>query len=71
MLIYLIEQIPRTKTTSLAYLYDKNKQTNKKRNKTYAGLISQAQQSTGRKEVVGLIHKAAKFLNRFDQYNMM
>ena len=67
MLIYLIEQIPRTKTTSLAYLYDKNKQTNKKRNKTYAGLISQAQQSTGRKEVVGLLKKAAIIMSKSEE----
>ena len=32
----------------------------KKLNKKYADLMRQAQQATGRKEAVGLIHKAAK-----------
>tara|TARA_B100000989_G_C19503448_1_gene455344 strand:- start:3 stop:110 length:108 start_codon:yes stop_codon:yes gene_type:complete len=27
--------------------------------------------ATGRKEAVGLIHKAAKLKNKFDQYEMM
>ena len=29
--------------------------------------MRQAQQATGRKEAVGLIHKAAKLKNKFDQ----
>ena len=39
--------------------------------KKYAELMHQAQQATGRKEVVGLLHKAAKLKNKFDQYEMM
>ena len=34
--------------------------------KNYAELIHQAQQATGRKEVVGLLHKAAKLKTKFD-----
>ena len=43
----------------------------KKLNKKYADLMRQAQQATGRKEAVVLIHKAAKLKNKFDQYEMM
>ena len=43
----------------------------KKLNKKYADLMRQAQQATGRKEAFGLIHKAAKLKNKFDQYEMM
>ena len=43
----------------------------KKLNKKYAELMRQAQQGTGRKEVVGLIHKAAKLKSKFDSYEMM
>jgi hypothetical protein len=43
----------------------------KKLNKKYADLMRQAQQATGRKEAVGLIHKAAKLKTKFDQYEMM
>ena len=39
--------------------------------KKYAELIQQAQQATGRKEAVGLIHKAAKLKTKFDNYEMM
>ena len=39
--------------------------------KKYAELMHQAQQATGRKETVGLLHKAAKLKNKFDQYEMM
>ena len=39
--------------------------------KKYAELIHQVQQSTGRKEAVGLLHKAAKLKNKFDSYEMM
>ena len=39
--------------------------------KKYAELIHQAQQATGRKEDVGLIHKAAKLKSKFDSYEMM
>ena len=39
--------------------------------KKYAELMEQAQQATGRKEAVGLIRKAAKLKNKFDQYEMM
>ena len=38
--------------------------------KKYAELIHQAQKATGRKEAVGLIHKAAKLKNKFDNYEM-
>ena len=34
----------------------------------YAELIHQAQQATGRKEAVRLIHKAAKLKTKFDNY---
>ena len=43
----------------------------KKLNKKYADLMPKAQQATGRKEAVGLIHKAAKLTSKFDQYEMM
>ena len=43
----------------------------KKIAKKYADLIHEAQQATGRKEAVGLIHKAAKLKNKFDSYEMM
>ena len=43
----------------------------KKLNKKYADLMRLAQQATGRKEAVRLIHKAAKLKNKFDQYEMM
>ena len=43
-----------------------NKQTNEKTKKKYADLMRQAQIATGRKEAVGLIHKAAKLKNKFD-----
>ena len=39
--------------------------------KKYAELINQAQQATGRKEAVGLLHKAAKLKNKFDSCDMM
>ena len=37
----------------------------------YADLIQQAQQATGRKEAVVLIHKTAKLKTKFDNYEMM
>ena len=37
----------------------------KKIEKKYADLMHQAQQATGRKEAVGLIHKAAKLKTKF------
>ena len=43
----------------------------KKLNKKYAELMCKAQQASGRKEAVGLIHKAAKLKSKFDQYEMM
>ena len=43
----------------------------KKLNKKYADLMRQAQQATGRKEAVRLIHKAAKLKIKFDSYEMM
>jgi len=43
----------------------------KKLNKRYAELMHQAQQATGRKEAVGLIHKAAKLKTKFENYEMM
>ena len=39
--------------------------------KKYADLMQQAQQATGRKEVVGLLHKAAKLKTKFDSYEMI
>ena len=39
--------------------------------KKYAELIHQVQQATGRKEAVGLLHKAAKLKNKFDSCEMM
>ena len=39
--------------------------------KKYAELIHQAQQATGRKEAVRLIHTAAKLKTKFDNYEMM
>ena len=39
--------------------------------KKYAELMHQAKQATGRKEAVGLLHKAAKLKNKFDSNEMM
>jgi len=39
--------------------------------KKYAELMHQVQHTTGRKEAVGLLHKAAKLKNKFDSYEMM
>ena len=39
--------------------------------KKYADLILQANNATGRKEAVALIHKAAKLKTKFDNYEMM
>ena len=39
--------------------------------KKYAEFMHQAQQAAGRKEAVGLLHKAAKLINKFDSYEMM
>ena len=38
----------------------------KKLTKKYAELLHQASIATGRKEAVGLFHKAAKLLNKLD-----
>ena len=43
----------------------------KKIKKKYADLMHQVQKATGRKEAVGLIHKAAKLKTKFDNYEMM
>ena len=39
--------------------------------KKYTKLMHQAQQATGRKEAVGLLHKAAKLKTKFDNYEMI
>ena len=39
--------------------------------KKYAELMHQAQQAAGRKETVGLLHKAAKIKNKFDSFEMI
>ena len=39
--------------------------------KKYAELMQKAQQANGRKEAVGLLHKAAKLKTKFDSYEMM
>ena len=39
----------------------------KKLNKKYADLLHQASIATGRKEAVGLLHKAAKLKTKFDK----
>ena len=39
--------------------------------KKYAELILLAQQAPGRKEAVGLIHKAAKLKTKFNNYEIM
>ena len=39
--------------------------------KKYADLMHQALQATGRKEAVGLIHKAAKLKTKLEDYEMM
>ena len=44
---------------------------NKKTIKKYTDLMHQAQQATGRKEAVGLIHKAAKLKTKFYRYEMI
>ena len=43
----------------------------KKLNKKYAELMHQAQQATGRKEAVGLLHKAAKVKTKIEKYELM
>ena len=43
----------------------------KKIKKKYTDLMLQALQATGRKEAVGLIHKAAKLKTKFDNYEMI
>ena len=43
----------------------------KKLSNEYSDLMKQAQQAAGRKEAVGLIHKAAKLKTKFDNYEMM
>ena len=39
--------------------------------KKYVELMHQAQQAAGRKEAVGLLHKAAKLKNKFNSYEMI
>ena len=39
--------------------------------KKYTELMHKAQQAPGRKEAVGLIHKAAKLKTKFAEYEMM
>ena len=39
--------------------------------KKYADLILQANNATGRKEAVGLIHKASKLKTKLDSYEMI
>ena len=39
--------------------------------KKYAELINQAQKASGRKEAVGLIHKAARLKNKFAENETM
>ena len=39
--------------------------------KKYSELVLLAQQATGRKEAVGLIHKATKLKTKFDNYEMI
>ena len=39
--------------------------------KKYAELINKAQLATGRKEAVGLIHKAAKLKTKLNEFEMM
>ena len=43
----------------------------KKLIKRYAELLHQASIATGRKEAVGLLHKAAKLKTKFDNYEIM
>tara|TARA_B100000212_G_scaffold146061_1_gene109708 strand:- start:161 stop:295 length:135 start_codon:yes stop_codon:yes gene_type:complete len=43
----------------------------KKLNTKYKELMHLAQQATGRKEAVGLIHQAAKLKTKFDSSEMM
>ena len=39
--------------------------------KKYTELMYKAHQATGRKEAVGLLHKAAKLKTKFDNYEMI
>ena len=43
----------------------------KKLNKRYVELLHQGSIATGRKEAVGLLHKAAKLKTKFDNHQMM
>ena len=43
----------------------------KKLNKKYAELLHKASMATGRKEAVGLLHKAAKIQNKFDENSIL
>ena len=49
------------------YIFIMNKKTIKK----YDDLMHQAQQATGSKETVRLLHKAVKLKTKFDSYEMM
>ena len=40
-------------------------------NKKYDHLMRKAQQASGRKEAIRLIHKAAKLKNKFDRHEMI
>ena len=57
------------KNTYVTYQAWINNKTNlmKKLNKKYADLLHQASIATGRKEAVGLLHKAAKLQTKFDE----
>ena len=39
--------------------------------KKYAELMHKGHQATGRKEAIGLIHKAEKLKTKFDNYEMI
>ena len=39
--------------------------------KKYTELMHQAQKAVGRKEAVGILHKAAKLKNKFNSYEMI
>ena len=43
----------------------------KKLNKKYSDLMRKAQEATGRKEAIGLLHKAAKLKTILDSYEMI
>ena len=63
----LLSRLKRITYTPNQAWINKTKNQMKKLNKKYADLLHQASIATGRKEAVGLLHKAAKLQTKFDE----